>query len=121
MNDIRVRRVYRAPEDADGARVLVDRLWPRGLAKNKAELTEWCKDIAPSSALRTWYGHDRERFEEFDRRYRRELEEPERVDGLSRLEQLASRGRLTLLTGAKDPGISQAEVLADLLRRSAAQ
>lgn len=114
--DVRVRRVYEPREDRDGHRVLVDRLWPRGLTKERAELDTWLKDVAPSPELRKWYGHEPERFAEFDRRYRAELEQPERGDGLRRLRELARTGPLTLLTATKQPELSQAAVLADVLR-----
>jgi uncharacterized protein YeaO (DUF488 family) len=114
--DVRVRRAYDEPAGEDGARVLVDRIWPRGLSKEKAGLDEWCKAVAPSTALRTWYGHAPERFEEFGRRYRAELEEPERAQALEHLRDLARRGTLTLLTATKRADISEAVVLADLLR-----
>ena len=112
---VRVRRVYDEPASDDGTRVLVDRIWPRGLAKTKAEFAEWCKEVAPSTELRKWYGHDPARTDEFARRYRAELREPERAAALQHLRDLAGRQPLTLLTAAKDPGISQAAVLADLL------
>ena len=83
--NVRVRRVYEEPEEQDGARVLVDRIWPRGLSKEKAHLDEWCKDVAPSTELRTWYGHDPARFEEFGRRYRAELKDSERATALKHL------------------------------------
>jgi uncharacterized protein YeaO (DUF488 family) len=113
---VRVRRAYDEPTGEDGARVLVDRIWPRGLSKEKAGLEEWCKAVAPSTALRTWYGHAPERFEEFGRRYRAELEEPERAQALEHLRDLARHGTLTLLTATKRADISEAVVLADLLR-----
>ena len=114
--DVRVRRVYDAPEAADGTRVLVDRLWPRGLAKAKADLDEWCKDIAPSTELRQWYSHDPARFEEFSRRYKAELKEPQPAEALAHLRTLAQRKPLTLLTATREPQISDAAVLADLVR-----
>ena len=114
---VRVRRVYDEPAGDDGARVLVDRLWPRGLSKERAELAEWCKEVAPSTELRTWYGHDPAKFDEFVRRYRAELEQPERAAAVRHLHDLADNHSLTLLTATKDPGISEAAVLADLLRR----
>ncbi|MGH9104089.1 MAG: DUF488 domain-containing protein, partial [Acidimicrobiales bacterium] len=104
-----VRRVYDEPAGGDGARVLVDRVWPRGLSKERAHLDEWCKQVAPSSGLRKWYGHDPGRFEEFARRYRAELEDPERSAALDHLRELARAGALTLLTATKDSGISQAQ------------
>ncbi|MEO7194413.1 MAG: DUF488 family protein [Pseudonocardiaceae bacterium] len=115
-HEVRVRRAYDEPVPEDGTRVLVDRLWPRGLSKEKAALDEWCKPIAPSTALRTWYGHDPERFAEFGRRYRVELDEPERAEALAHLRELAWRGTLTLLTATKHADISEAALLAELLR-----
>ena len=114
--DVRVRRAYDEPASGDGARVLVYRIWPRGLSKEKASLDEWCKEIAPSTELRKWYGHAPERFEEFGRRYRAELEEPERAEALQHLRDLARHGTLTLLTATKHADISDAAVLAGLLR-----
>lgn len=113
--DVRVRRVYEQPSPDDGARLLVDRLWPRGLSKANARLDEWVKDVAPSDDLRRWYGHDPERFVEFRRRYVAELREPERAEALARLTEAASRGTVTLLTATKDAGHSEAAVLAELL------
>jgi uncharacterized protein YeaO (DUF488 family) len=112
---VQVGRVYDQREPEDGARVLVDRLWPRGLTKNQADLDEWCKQVAPSAALRSWYGHDPHRFEEFGRRYRAELEEPERAQGLQHLRELAQHRTLTLLTATRHAETSEAVVLADLL------
>ncbi|MGW2153103.1 DUF488 domain-containing protein [Nonomuraea sp. NPDC001699] len=114
-NKVRVRRVYEEPEPDDGARVLVDRLWPRGLAKADAHLDEWCKQVAPSTELRTWYKHDPDRFEEFGHRYRSELAEPERAEAVAHLRELAGKGTLTLLTATKQPEISEAAVLAELI------
>ncbi|MFI1350087.1 DUF488 domain-containing protein [Streptomyces lydicus] len=115
-DDIRVRRVYEQSEPADGARVLVDRLWPRGLSKADAQLTEWCKDVAPSSELRRWYGHQEERFETFVERYREELAGESAQQALERLRERAADGPLTLLTATKEVSLSHAEVLAELLR-----
>ncbi|MDC7339890.1 DUF488 family protein [Streptomyces lydicus] len=115
-DDIRVRRVYEQSEPADGARVLVDRLWPRGLSKADAQLTEWCKDVAPSSELRRWYGHQEERFETFVERYREELAGESAQRALERLRERAAGGPLTLLTATKEVPLSHAEVLAELLR-----
>lgn len=113
--DVRVRRVYDEPAEQDGIRVLVDRLWPRGLTRAEADLGEWCQEVAPSTALRKWYGHDPAKTAEFGRRYRAELEDPERADALRHLEELAHGHRLTLLTATRHPEISHAAVLADLL------
>jgi uncharacterized protein YeaO (DUF488 family) len=115
--DVRVRRVYDKANDQDGVRVLVDRIWPRGISKAKAALDEWCKDVTPSTELRKWYSHDPAKFEEFTRRYCAELEHPERAAALQHLRELASGHRLTLLTATKNPDISQAAVLCVLLRR----
>lgn len=112
---VRVRRAYEGRQRGDGARVLVDRLWPRGLSRERAELDEWCKDVAPSPELRKWYGHDPQRYAEFRRRYRAELREPVRADALDHLRALARRRNLTLLTATKSPEISEAEVLRDVL------
>jgi uncharacterized protein YeaO (DUF488 family) len=113
---VKVGRVYDEPACGDGARVLVDRVWPRGMSKEKAHLDEWCKAVAPSPALRTWYQHDPERFEEFGRRYRAELDEPERAEALQHLRELAEHRPLTLLTATKHAEISEAAVLAAVLR-----
>ncbi|PZS40002.1 MAG: DUF488 domain-containing protein [Pseudonocardiales bacterium] len=115
-HEVRVRRAYDEPGSGDGARVLVDRIWPRGLSKERAAFDEWCKPVAPSTSLRKWYGHDPERFEEFGRRYRAELEEPERAEAVAHLRELVTHGALTLLTATKHADISQAVVLAELLR-----
>ena len=111
-----MRRAYEEPEPADGTRVLVDRLWPRGLSKARAALDEWCKNVAPSAELRTWYQHDPDRFEEFSHRYQRELRDPERAEALEQLRGLAAEGPLTLLTATRKPEISEAAVLAGLLQ-----
>jgi uncharacterized protein YeaO (DUF488 family) len=112
---VQVRRVYDPPKPDDGQRVLVDRLWPRGLSKERARLDDWCKEIGPSTELRKWYGHDPERYEEFARRYRNELNDTERAAAFAHLRELADHGRLTLLTATKRSDISEAAVLADLL------
>lgn len=113
---VRVRRVYEDPEPGDGTRVLVDRIWPRGLTKARAALDEWCKDVAPSGELRTWYGHDPDRFAEFARRYRLELQDSKRAEVLAHLRGLSDDRQLTLLTATKQADISEAAVLADLLQ-----
>jgi uncharacterized protein YeaO (DUF488 family) len=114
--EVRVRRVYEEPASEDGYRVLVDRVWPRGLSKEAAHVDEWCRPVAPSTELRKWYGHDPDRFEEFTRRYRRELEQPEAAEALARLRALAKERTLTVVTATKAVEISQARVLADLIR-----
>ncbi|MGA4787443.1 DUF488 domain-containing protein [Nocardia sp. AB354] len=117
---VQVRRIYDDPDPDDGMRVLVDRLWPRGMSKENAHLDEWCKTIAPSTELRTWYGHDPAKFDEFGRRYREELRNPERAADLDHLRELAGRGMLTLLSATKRIDISEAAVLADLVGKKPA-
>ena len=112
---VRVRRVYDEPHPDDGTRVLVDRLWPRGMSKTRARLDQWYPAVAPSTQLRTWYHHEPERFDEFTRRYLDELTQPERADALAHLRDLAENGPLTLLTATKAADISEAAVLAALL------
>ena len=112
---VRVRRVYDEPQADDGTRVLVDRLWPRGMSKARARLDEWCQTVAPSTELRTWYHHEPERFDEFTRRYLDELATPERTAALVHLHDLANHGSLTLLTATKSVALSEAAVLATLL------
>jgi uncharacterized protein YeaO (DUF488 family) len=120
--DVRVRRVYDEPSAADGTRVLVDRIWPRGLRKDAVRLDDWAKDAAPSTELRTWYGHDPAKFEEFRQRYLGELAGSTQRAALGRLRALATAGRpLTLLTATRDLDHSQAAVLARLLRQSAGE
>lgn len=113
--DVRLRRIYDDPADDDGIRVLVDRRWPRGMSRVRAELDEWCTQVAPSDELRKWYGHEPEKFEEFASRYRTELHEPGRASALRRLRLMASHDRLTLLTATKHLDLSQAAVLAELM------
>lgn len=112
---VRVRRIYDDPKPDDGSRVLVDRLWPRGVSKSGARLDEWCKDVAPSTELRKWYGHDPALFDEFARRYRAELEQSAPAAALAHLRELATDRGLTLLTATKEPEISEAAVLCQLL------
>ncbi len=114
MPDLHVKRIYAPPEAADGARILVDRLWPRGIRKEEAALTLWLKDAAPSTALRQWFGHDPARWEVFQQRYRAEL--AERQDVLPALAELLRQGPVTLLYAAHDPEHNHALVLAAWLR-----
>jgi uncharacterized protein YeaO (DUF488 family) len=113
---VRVRRVHEEPSEGDGLRVLVDRLWPRGISKDRAALDLWMKEVAPSPALRRWYGHRPERFEEFARRYRKELAAGPAAEALGRLRALAREGPVTLLTATRDVERSGAAVLAEVLR-----
>ncbi|MEU8523728.1 DUF488 family protein [Streptomyces sp. NBC_01216] len=115
--DVRVRRVYEIPGPDDGLRVLVDRLWPRGLARTDARIDEWPKALTPSTELRRWY-HDTEGgYEEFRRRYEAELTAPAAAEALDRLRVLAAAGRVTLLTAARNPELSHTAVLRRALTR----
>ena len=116
MQEVRARRVYEPAEQSDGRRVLVDRLWPRGLSKERARLDEWLKAVAPSDELRRWYGHEPARFAEFTRRYEAELEDPERAEALSHLSEEVRSGPVTLLTATRDLERSEAAVLVARLR-----
>ena len=116
---IKLARVYDEPGADDGVRVLVDRVWPRGLSKERVRVDEWLKQVAPSTGLRQWYGHDPARFAEFQRRYHDELSQPEAAAALQHLCDLARHNTVTLVTATRDVGISQAAVLADLLRHGA--
>ncbi|MEV8127715.1 DUF488 family protein [Streptomyces sp. NPDC085944] len=109
------RRIYEEATPQDGKRVLVDRLWPRGVSKEKADLDEWLRDVAPSTDLRRWYHHDPQRYDEFRRRYFAELEDPDHEAPLRRLRDMAAHGKVTLLTATKDVDHSEAAVLAQWL------
>ena len=114
---VRARRIYDEPSADDGARILVDRLWPRGIKKEAASVDQWSVDVAPSTELRRWYGHKPERFGEFSERYLEELRNATAGQSLDRLGDLARRGPLTLLTATRDVTHSGAAVLADEIRR----
>src|SRR5699024_2074613 len=115
---VTVRRIYDEAQKSDGTRILVDRVWPRGVSKDKAELDDWFKAVAPSSELRKWYSHDPEKFDELSRRYRKELEGDDAAEALDELRDYAKKGTLTLLTASKRDDISQATVLAEILNGS---
>jgi uncharacterized protein YeaO (DUF488 family) len=117
MGRFQIKRVYEAPEASDGFRVLVDRLWPRGMAKERAALNLWMKDIAPSTELRRWFGHDPKRWKEFQTRYRAELKEHD--TDLAQLRSQARKGTVTLLFGARDIEHNEAVVLRNVLVGSA--
>ncbi|AFM19936.1 hypothetical protein Mycch_5251 [Mycolicibacterium chubuense NBB4] len=111
----RYRRVYDDASSADEARVLVDRVWPRGVRKEELDLTEWLREVAPSTELRQWYSHQPEKFAEFRRRYRAQLRAPDRRRAVEHLDELARRGDVVLLTATRDADHSQAAVLAEWL------
>jgi len=112
---VRIKRVYETPEPEDGQRVLIDRLWPRGLKREDARLDDWLREVAPGDELRRWFGHDPARWEEFQARYRHELEDEAHVAALKKLRELAQRGPLTLVFAAKDTEHCNAQVLRALL------
>jgi uncharacterized protein YeaO (DUF488 family) len=113
--DVRLKRAYEPAAPADGYRVLIDRLWPRGLARRQAKLDDWDKNLAPSASLRQWFGHEPSRFDDFRRRYIKELRgERPRLAGLRRR---AREGTLTLVYSAHDTEHNDAVVLAEVLRR----
>ena len=112
---LQVKRVYEKPERTDGTRILVDRLWPRGLSKQAARLTMWLKDIAPSTELRDWFGHDPGRWTEFETRYKAELASNHAA--VATLAEYLREGKVTLLYGAKDEAHNNALVLAEYMRK----
>jgi uncharacterized protein YeaO (DUF488 family) len=111
--NIRIKRAYEEPDKEDGKRILVDRLWPRGLTKEKAKIDLWLKDIAPSTELRKWFAHDPARWAAFRSRYREKLKSDK--EPLSLLRQEAARGTVTLIYGAKDQLHNEAVILQELL------
>ena len=111
----RIKRIYDPPAPEDGYRVLVDRLWPRGVSKAKAALDEWAKDVAPGTELRQWYGHDPARFDEFARRYREELHETPARAEVAKLRAVAREQRVVLVTATRDLEHSGAQVLREVL------
>ena len=112
---IEIKRVYEEPEKEDGFRILVDRLWPRGLTKEKAKVDLWLKEIAPTTELRKWFAHDPEKWAEFKKRYLTELKENK--DALSKIKQEMKKGNVTLLYAAKDEAHNEAKVLLNKLKK----
>jgi uncharacterized protein YeaO (DUF488 family) len=110
---VAIKRVYDSASTGDGFRVLVDRLWPRGVSKEEAKLDLWLKDIGPSNELRQWFGHDPAKFDEFSKRYKKELADNPAVEELRKI--VKDNDKVTLLYGAKDPDHNQAVVLKDYL------
>jgi uncharacterized protein YeaO (DUF488 family) len=111
---VHIKRVYEAPAKDDGIRILVDRIWPRGLSKQRAAVDTWIKEIAPTSTLRSWFGHDPQRWPEFRERYFKELGSS--ADAVSRLVALMSDGPVTLLFAARDTERNNASVLAEYIK-----
>ena len=115
---VALKRVYDEPAASDGTRVLVERLWPRGISKERAHIDLWLKDVAPSTELRKWFNHEPQKFPEFRRRYEAELKSEAAQKGLARLREIAKQGQLTLVFAAHDADYSNAVVLHDLLLHS---
>jgi uncharacterized protein YeaO (DUF488 family) len=116
---IKLKRVYEPPAKNDGYRVLVERLWPRAVSKERAAVDLWLKDVAPSTELRKWFGHDPAKWPEFQKRYRSELKD--KKDGLDLLRQKSREGTVTLVYAARDEEHNNAQVLKDLLKRQRAK
>ncbi|HKF36879.1 MAG TPA: DUF488 domain-containing protein [Ktedonobacteraceae bacterium] len=115
---VALKRVYDEPAASDGKRVLVERLWPRGISKERAHIDLWLKEIAPSTGLRQWFGHDPQKFPEFRRRYEAELQSEAAQEALAKVRDIAKQGQLTLVFAAHDAAHSNAVVLRDLLLQS---
>uniref|UniRef100_A0ABS3IT53 DUF488 family protein n=1 Tax=Bifidobacterium asteroides TaxID=1684 RepID=A0ABS3IT53_9BIFI len=116
MGQVDIKRVYEQVADEDGVRILVDRLWPRGVSKERAALSGWLKDVAPSPDLRRWWHHDPDRFEDFARRYRTELDDNPALEDL--LSIVREHDRTTLVYAAKDPAVNHALILRDYVRQA---
>jgi len=112
---VKVKRIYEPTSPDDGYRVLVDRLWPRGVAKARADIDVWMKEVAPSDELRRWFGHEPTRWEEFKRKYRQELAQPDHIRYIEELALRARKGTVTLLYAAKDEEHNNAVALKELL------
>jgi uncharacterized protein YeaO (DUF488 family) len=115
---VALKRAYDEPSASDGARVLVERLWPRGISRERAHIDIWLKDVAPSTELRKWFNHDAQKFQEFRRRYEIELKSEIAQEALTKLREIAKQGQLTLIFAARDPSLSNAVILQDLLLHS---
>lgn len=112
---VRIKRIYLEPDPGDGLRVLVDRLWPRGLSRERAQVARWERELAPSDELRRWFGHDPARWEEFRKRYLAQLQQRQEV--LEKMAEEASRGTVTLLYAARDEERNNAAVVRELLEK----
>ncbi|WP_376695621.1 DUF488 domain-containing protein [Wenzhouxiangella sp. EGI_FJ10305] len=115
---IRLQRIYDEPDAPGGTRVLVDRVWPRGISKDQAGLDHWFKELAPSTELRKWFGHDPKLWAAFKQKYRKELEDDDKREKLEALAELAASGPVTLLFGAKNTEHNQAVVLREVLEET---
>jgi uncharacterized protein YeaO (DUF488 family) len=113
---LRIKRVYEKRDSGDGKRILVDRLWPRGLTREEAAIYEWMKDLAPSDELRKWFGHEPEKWAEFRQKYTQELNAPDKVRLLDKLASMARGGNVTLVYAARDTEHNNAQVLEEILQ-----
>ena len=114
--ELKMKRIYESPEETDGFRILVDRLWPRGISKEEAKVDEWIKEIAPSTELRKWFDHQEERFPEFAKRYEGEF--TVKNDHIERLRSIAEQQQVTLIYSAKNIHFNQAVVLCDYVNKT---
>ena len=114
---LRIKRAYESKESSDGKRILIDRLWPRGVSKSEASIDEWLKDLGPSTDLRKWFRHDPEKWEEFKKRYRKELSAPDKVTLLENIARSADHANVTLIYSAKDTEHSDVKVLEELIAK----
>ncbi|QNT77525.1 DUF488 domain-containing protein [Entomobacter blattae] len=115
VHKIQIKRAYEEPAEQDGQRILVDRLWPRGISKEKMQLTEWLKEVAPSNDLRHWFNHDPAKWTEFREKYSEELASPPACEAVEHLLRILAQGTVTLVYGAKDTEHNQAIVLQHYL------
>ncbi len=118
---LKIKRAYDKKESGDGKRILIDRLWPRGLSKAEADIDEWIKELGPSTELRKWFGHDPERWVEFRKRYTRELSEPDKKALLENISQMALRQNVTLIYSAKDTEHNDVKVLEEIIGKMTQQ
>jgi len=117
---LRTKRVYEKRDSRDGKRILVDRLWPRGLTREEAAIDEWMKDLAPSDELRQWFGHELEKWPEFQRRYTEELLSPDKVKLVDKVVRMAREGNVTIVYAARDTEHNNAKVLGEIVESVAA-
>jgi len=115
---LKTKRAYEPAEPSDGRRILIDRLWPRGVSKTEARIDVWLKDLAPSTELREWFGHDPEKWEEFKKRYRKELSAPEKTRLIEDIAQHARHNDITLIYSAKDTEHNDVRVLEELIEKT---
>jgi uncharacterized protein YeaO (DUF488 family) len=114
---LKIKRAYDKPESTDGKRILIDRLWPRGVSKAEAGIDEWLKDLGPSTELRKWFGHDPEKWEEFRKRYIKELSAPDKVALMENIARAAGHASVTLVYSARDTEHSDVKVLEELITK----